>query len=249
MMLFGRIGKQEYSALASYQFTSRFNSGWVDWLSVWVTRGGRMASLGMVAIGLGLSVSAELSAWQEPPATEAASNSSAQAAQQPSPQNTAAQAAEAEQRALAFIEQQQPRLRKLMAFLKDKQPAAYQQAMREAVRIQQRLEGLAERDPELHKIELELWQTQSRLRLLAAEMAVAKPAEREALQGKLQTMIEQEAACQLRRLQLLRERAVRQLAKLDEDIAEHSERHEQWVAKTLKNWQNKIKKQAASREQ
>ncbi|MEZ6135897.1 MAG: hypothetical protein R3C53_13400 [Pirellulaceae bacterium] len=154
---------------------------------------------------------------------------------------------QAEQRALEFIAEHQPRLLKLMEFLKRKQPAAYQPALREMMRSQQRLESLAGRDQELYAIELELWQVRSELRLLAAEITVAKPERREGLTDALVRLIEKEAANDLARLTLMQQRAEKQLAKLTAEIKERTDSKEELVAKSLKNWQNKIKRQTTSK--
>ena len=79
-----------------------------------------------------------------------------------------------EQATLEFVRTQQPKLLKLLEFLKKRQPNLYSQALKEMSRSQARLEGLAKRDPELHAIELRLWQVRSELRLLAAEIAATR---------------------------------------------------------------------------
>lgn len=153
----------------------------------------------------------------------------------------------AEQKALDFIEEHQPKLRKLMEILKSKQPASYQQALKELGRSQQRLESLGKRDPELYEIELDLWLVRSRLRLLAAEMSVAKVTDQTDRTDELTKLIEQEAKRDLQRMQLLRERAAQQVIKLDEEIAKRNAAHDELIAKALKGWQNKIKKQSSSK--
>ena len=145
---------------------------------------------------------------------------------------------------LKFIEEHQPKLLALMSFLKEKQPSAYQQALRELARNQQRLDGLAKRDPQLYAVELELWQTRSHLRLLAAEMSVAKNPNNEKLSSELSRLVELEAEQDLARLRILRERAAQQVSKLDEDIRKRTGEHDELVAKSLKSWQNRIRKQS-----
>ena len=154
--------------------------------------------------------------------------------------------ADAERKALAFIEEHQPKLRKLMEFLQAKQPASYQQALKELGCSQVRLEGLEKRDPELYKIELELWLIRSRLRLLAAEMSVANAKDQKDRTEELSSLIEQEATCNRQRMQLHRDRAAQQVVKLDEEIAKLNAGYDELIAKSLKAWQNKIKKQNSS---
>lgn len=163
--------------------------------------------------------------------------------------NAQASTKAAEQKALEFIDEHQPKLKKLMEFLKSKQPESYQQALKELGRSQQRLENLEKRDLELYRIELDLWVVRSRLRLLAAEMSVAKAKDTTDRTKELTELIEQESGLELQRLQLLHDRASQQVLTLDEAIAKHRAERDQRVAKSLKVWQNKIKKQSASKSQ
>ena len=146
-----------------------------------------------------------------------------------------------EARVLAFVEEHQPELAKLLAFLKSKEPSQYQQAMREMSRSQQRLEGLSKRDKELHAIELELWNIRSRLRLVAAQIPVVGDAKRQKLNKELESLVKKESRTSIERLTLLRDRAQKQVLNFEQQIEKANS--DVAIAKTLKSWQNRIAKQ------
>lgn len=145
---------------------------------------------------------------------------------------------------LAFVGQHQPRLLELMNFLKKKQPAQYEQALKEMTRSKQRLEGWAKRDQEMYAIELELWQTRSQLRLLAAEISVAKDEKKGALERRLAKLVEKEIGQNLSRLSLQQARLKKQLGQLDRQIEQHRTERDEMVARSLRVWQNRIAKQS-----
>ncbi len=152
---------------------------------------------------------------------------------------------DSEQRMLKFVEVHQPKLLTLLEFLRRQQPVQYTQALKEMSRAQLRLESLAKRDQELYAVELQLWQLRSELRLLAAEMSVSKSdAASAARQRQLAELIQQEAAQELVRLQLLKVRTEKELDRLNSQIKSLSDSHPEHVEKTMKLWLNRISKQA-----
>lgn len=149
----------------------------------------------------------------------------------------------AEKKTLDFVRKHQPKLLELLSYLKGKQPSRYQQALREMARSQQRLDSLAKRDEELYRIELELWQVRSRQRLLAAEMSIAPEARQAKLTKELTALIQQEVSQELARFRLMRSRAAKQLAQFDEQIRRRTDGRDEMISKSLKSWQNRIKKE------
>lgn len=149
-----------------------------------------------------------------------------------------------EEQTLAFIREHQPKLLKLLKFLEKHQPALYTQALKEMSRSQQRLESLAKRDVDLYAIELKLWQVRSELRLLAAELAVASNESKERSQEGLVKLIQQESACERERLQLLKSRAEQEVLRLSEQIDSLNADPDEYVARQVKVWQNRIQKQS-----
>lgn len=157
---------------------------------------------------------------------------------------TAPQAERAEQRILEFVGEHQPRLLRLLEFVKAKQPQQYEPAVKDIGRAVARLQGLQQRDEKLYQIELELWQVRSELRLLAAEMSVTKSqSKRKQLRGQLAELVRQEAQQELERLQHLHDRAERQVTNLEEQISERSDNFEERVAASLKQWQTRVSRQ------
>lgn len=150
---------------------------------------------------------------------------------------------EGEQRTLEFVGQHQPELLELLEFMKKKQPSQYQQALREMARTQQRLEGLALRDKELHAVELELWNIRSKLRLIAARIPVVQEKKREALREELEQLVAQEVDQNLAKLKIQRARTETQLANINKQITRSETELDQVVAAALKSWNNRIAKQ------
>ncbi|MFK7734675.1 MAG: hypothetical protein AB8B50_01520 [Pirellulaceae bacterium] len=147
---------------------------------------------------------------------------------------------------LAFVGEHQPRLLKLMKYLERKQPAQYQQALREMGRSKTRLESLKKRDEEMYSIELELWQLRSEQRLVAAELATQeKPARLKAGEEELEQLIVRESKKNLERLDLLHQKAQSQVQRLELQIEKSEANQASWVQKQLKTWGNRIQKQAA----
>lgn len=154
-----------------------------------------------------------------------------------------AEASEIQARVEAFVQQHQPRLARLLEHMKERGEGQYKLAVRDLNRSIQRLENFQKRDPELYTIELQLWKIRSQLRLQAAEIAVKPPKDIKAAKDKLQRLLEREWKQDLARLQLLRARTAAELAKFDEQIEQRSESKAELLEKSLKAWENKIKKQ------
>lgn len=148
-----------------------------------------------------------------------------------------------EQSVIDFVKANQPKLQQLLTFLKNKQPAQYQQAIREVSRTKSRLSNLENRDKEMYAIELELWQVRSQLRMLTAEISVSKAEAKEKLTEKLKNLAEQEAKLELQRLTLEHSRLATRVEQLENQIRERSEDPEAAINKLIKFWENRASKQ------
>jgi hypothetical protein len=95
--------------------------------------------------------------------------------------------ADDEAAALGFAKQHHPELAKLLGPMKSARPKEYQKAVREISRVAERLARLETRSPERYAIELDLWKTESRLRLVAARTAMVDDDERREQIEKLLT--------------------------------------------------------------
>ena len=145
---------------------------------------------------------------------------------------------------LEFVGKHQPKLRKLMEFLKQKAPEQYRQAVKEMTRSKQRLSNLEKRDTGLYKIELELWRTRSELRLLAAEMSVAAESQRNDLEKRLSQLAKSQVALELSKLKLQRQRTAEQLEQYDQQILDREAAQAEQATKIVKQWKNRIAKQS-----
>ncbi len=147
-----------------------------------------------------------------------------------------------ETKVMVFVEKHQPQLAKLLTVLKRKSPAQYGQAIKEAARSQQRLDGLAERDSELFDVELNLWKVRTQLRLRAAEAAIKKSNEQDVTE-KLTALLVKENELDQQRVGLMRKRLQRQLTQLDQRLQQLEQEKDSAIAKSLKSWEARIKKQ------
>lgn len=147
-------------------------------------------------------------------------------------------------RALKFVELHQPELFQLLTYLRTKNPKQYQEAMRDIGRAALRLIQLRERDEEMYAIELNLWQTRCKLRLLAAEISVLEdPRKKNKAEGQLKQLVELELEQEQSRASLQRQRVARQLERLDTQIQKNEQEKDARVTRALKLWQNRINKQ------
>ncbi|RMF43638.1 MAG: hypothetical protein D6753_04620 [Planctomycetota bacterium] len=146
---------------------------------------------------------------------------------------------------MAFVRRHQPRLAKLIDYLKERDPRQYERAMREVLRTQARLENIQKRDPQLHAIELELWKVRSEQQLVAAEAAAAQPSKRDKLESALLKLLEREAELEVDRLNVLRARAARQLEELDQQLqSRRSGQAAEEIQRRMKQWKSKIEREA-----
>lgn len=157
--------------------------------------------------------------------------------------NAEAISEETEASILEFAKREEPGLFELLRFLKQKRTASYQQALRETGRTQQKLEVLKEKDPELYEIESQLWRTRSKLSLLAAQLSVKDDSQ---LEKQLASLVRDLESQELARVTLLRDRAAKQLEKLDAQVKERTNDSQGSFDKSLESWKNRIKKQRTS---
>lgn len=157
--------------------------------------------------------------------------------------NAEAISEETESSILEFAKREEPGLFELLRFLKQKRTASYQQALRETGRTQQKLEVLKEKDPELHEIESQLWRIRSKLSLLAAQLSVKEDGQ---LEKQLESLVRDLEGQELARVTLLRDRAAKQLERLDAQVKERTNDVEGSFNKSLESWKSRIKKQRTS---
>lgn len=149
-----------------------------------------------------------------------------------------------EERVLQFAERQEPQLFELLKFLKQKRPVAYEQALRETGRTQQRLENLQQKDAELYQIESQIWRTRSKLSLIVARLSVRHSDD---LENQLELLVHELNTQEIAKIKLMRDRAARQLDKWESQLKDRSDNSSSVVEKNLESWKNRIKKQSSSR--
>jgi hypothetical protein len=177
------------------------------------------------------------------PESPAVSDAEQKQASQDRPETESMSAAR-EESVLKFAEREEPELFELLKFLKHKRNAAYQRALLETGRTQQRLENLQQRDPELYQIDSQIWKTRSKLNLIAAQLSVKQSDESEKKLASLVTDLETQ---EIARIKLMRDRAAKQLEKLDSQLKDRTADSSASVEKSLESWKNRIKKQSNSR--
>lgn len=93
---------------------------------------------------------------------------------------------EREAAALSFVRQHHPELEDLLAQLKSGNRAEYRRVTNELFFASERLTQSQERDPLKYELDLRLWKIDSRIRLLAARLAMN---ESDLLQGELKELL------------------------------------------------------------
>ena len=133
-----------------------------------------------------------------------------------------------EAQALAFVRLHHAELRDLLDRLKKHNPGEFDKAVRQIAQTSERLERLREREPERHRVELELWKVDSRVRLLVARLTMTND---QALVDEIKDLLAERVELRLHLLRLERERLAARVEKLDETITELDENHEAAVQK------------------
>lgn len=123
---------------------------------------------------------------------------------------------EREAAALAFARKYHADLEHLLVFLKENNPNAYRQAVYELYRTSQRLAMFHDRgDKERYKLELQLWQTQSRSQLIIARMKMTSTGD---LEKQLKETLIEQLELRTKILERDRTRTAERLEKLDDQI-------------------------------
>lgn len=161
--------------------------------------------------------------------------------------NTGALTPERETAVKKFVERNHPALLELLRPLKESQPKEYERAVRELLRVTERLEAVEQRDKHLHTLELQAWTLQSRNQLITARLKVARekhkaaqstddmpPSELqkiEELESELEGVLGQQIDVRIEILSYERAKAQERLEKLDKEIADMKANRNQVVAK------------------
>jgi hypothetical protein len=113
-----------------------------------------------------------------------------------------------EQRVLAFVKEHSPELAAVLAHLARHQPQEYDEALDDLDRAVSKLAVTASKDPELHAIELAVWQTRTRVEMLAAQVMAGATKNRASLEARLREALAAELEAKAAHLGHRRQRSM-----------------------------------------
>jgi hypothetical protein len=122
---------------------------------------------------------------------------------------------EREAAALSFVKQHHSELGELLTQLKANNRPEYRRAINELFLASERLAAYKDRDPLKYELDLRAWKIDSRVRLLAARLAMT---ENDLLQAELKELLLEKVDIQLEQQLLDRQRLAARLERLDATI-------------------------------
>jgi hypothetical protein len=144
--------------------------------------------------------------------------------------------AEKEIEALKFAKEHHPELADLLTNLKKSNRGAYDKGIQHLHRDSERLTRSKQNNPGRYEFEIELWKTESRIRLTAARSMMDDSAD--SLKAELRDLIAHREQTKLKMLRFSRDRLTSQVSKIDADIAaaevDQEKRIDQEVERLLK---------------
>jgi hypothetical protein len=156
--------------------------------------------------------------------------------------NSADVNAEEETAALKFAKEHHPELAKLLGPMKSARPKEYQKAVREIGRVAERLTRMQTRAPERYAIEVDLWKTESRLRLIAARTAMVDDDER---REQIEKLVTDRNTLKIRLLEFEREEAQGRISQIDKQIETLKAQESNAVRKEVDRLVNSAKSSAS----
>jgi hypothetical protein len=130
-----------------------------------------------------------------------------------------------------FVEQHHPELVGLLESLKSKNSTEYERAVRDLFRVSERLAQFYGRDNQRYELELKLWQSQSRLDLLAARFKMSNNDE---LKVQIQQALDEQYSLRQSVMHLERDRVAERLKKLDEQLQTFDASREELLDRQLR---------------
>ena len=138
---------------------------------------------------------------------------------------------EREAAALAFVQRNHAELADLLAALKTSQPEEYERAIKDILRVTDRLALVQDRDPLQYELEVAAWTAQSRVELLAAKLKMGNTEE---LTRQLREALQTQNTAKAALLKHERQRVADRLNKLDSEIARFDGDRDELVNKQVK---------------
>lgn len=130
-----------------------------------------------------------------------------------------------------FVERHHPELAALLVSLKASHPEEYSRAIHDLFRTSERLAQWHERDAKRYEVELRLWQSQSQIDLLTAQLRMNKS---ETLQNQLRGAVEEQLTLRQALVKLERERVVERLKRLDDQLRTLEESRAEVIERTVR---------------
>lgn len=146
---------------------------------------------------------------------------------------------EREAAALSFVKQHHPELNDLLTQLKSGNRGEYHRAINELFLASERLAQSKERDSLKYELDLRAWKIDSRIRLMAARLAMT---DNDLLQGELKELLLEKVDVQMEIQQLERQRVATRLEKLDAAIERNRTQRESQAQQALSKVMEDIEK-------
>lgn len=124
---------------------------------------------------------------------------------------------EGETLVLEFAATHHPELADLLVQLRSDDPREFEQAIRDLNRTRERLERMKEKTPERYELELNAWKLDSRIRLLAARLAMSSDPQ---LEKELKSALRQRVEVRAKMLAAERERLEARIEGIDKTLSD-----------------------------
>lgn len=124
---------------------------------------------------------------------------------------------EGETPVLEFAATHHPELADLLVRLRSDDPREFEQAIRDLNRTRERLERMKEKTPERYELELNAWKLDSRIRLLAARLAMSSDPQ---LEKELKSALRQRVEVRAKLLAAERERLEARIEVIDKTVSD-----------------------------
>ena len=138
-----------------------------------------------------------------------------------------------EQQVLAFVKEHHSELTQLLIYLKENEHRQYAAAIRELLRTQERLNGLAKRDEVRYGLELAYWKLESRSRLVAAKIMMK---DRALLRAELKALLAEQLRVKQEMLELDKARFSERLERIQQQVdrlSQHSDEEIERLTRSL----------------
>lgn len=139
---------------------------------------------------------------------------------------------------MAFASEHHPELARLLEHLKKSRPGEFQRAVRELNQQIQTLEKLRERNPARYAHQLEVWKSDSQIRVLVAKWSRTRD---DALEQEIRELLQQRRDMKLAQLKADQQRLTEQMQRLEKQISTLSD------SQLEREWEQLAKKTNASR--